>query len=336
MIDPRFYAVPQPLTASEIASMLGVAITRGDPLRVVSSLAPVDRARADDLVFLEREAPAGAKVSAGICLTAPEAAMAMPDGPVVIAVAHPRAAFARVAERLVQVRTLGPGARVHGSARVAASAVLGPGVVIGAGAAIGAGTRVGANAVIGPGVQVGVNTQIGSNATLMCALIGDGVTLYPGTVIGEAGFGLAPGASGPRLMPHYGRVVIQNGVSVGAGSCIDRGVLDDTVIGEGSHIDNLCHIGHNCRVGAHVAMAAFAGISGSCDIGDGVQFGGRVGVKDHVRIGPGARIAAASVVLGDVPAGQTWAGYPAKPSRTWMRELAWLARSAQKRLLVKE
>jgi UDP-3-O-[3-hydroxymyristoyl] glucosamine N-acyltransferase len=336
VIDPRFYAVPQPLTASEIASMLGVAITLGDPLRVVSSLAPVDRARGDDLVFLEREAPAGAKVSAGICLTAPEAAAAMPDGPVVIAVAHPRAAFARVAERLVQVRTLDPGPRVHGSARVAASAVLGPGVVIGAGAAIGAGTRVGANAVIGPGVQVGVNTQIGSNATLMCALIGDGVTLYPGTVIGEAGFGLAPGASGPRLMPHYGRVVIQNGVSVGAGSCIDRGVLDDTVIGEGSHIDNLCHIGHNCRVGAHVAMAAFAGISGSCDIGDGVQFGGRVGVKDHVRIGPGARIAAASVVLGDVPAGQTWAGYPAKPSRTWMRELAWLARSAQKRLLVKE
>ena len=158
--------------------------------------------------------------------------------------------------------------------------------------------------------------------------------IYPGAVIGEAGFGLAGGAAGARLTPHFGRVIIQNGVSVGAGSCIDRGLLEDTVIGEGTHIDNLCHIGHNCRIGAHVVMAAFAGVSGSSEVGDGVQFGGRVGLKDHVQVGAGARIAAGAAVLTDVPAGETWAGYPAKPIRTWMRELAWLARAAQKRPIV--
>jgi UDP-3-O-[3-hydroxymyristoyl] glucosamine N-acyltransferase len=332
VIDPRFYETSQPLSASEIASMLGVAITRGDPLLAVSSLAPAGQAVADDLVFVESAGAAGRLEAAGVCLASPDAAPAVRDGPTVIAIPHPRAAFAKIGERLVKLRMLTAAQpAIDPSARIASSAVLEPGVVVGAGVAIGANVHVGANAVIGPGVQIGVNSRIGGNANLRCALIGDGVIIYPGAVIGEAGFGLAGGSAGARLTPHFGRVIIQNGVSVGAGSCIDRGLLEDTVIGEGSHIDNLCHIGHNCQIGAHVVMAAFAGISGSCEVGDGVQFGGRVGLKDHVKVGAGARIAAGAAVLTDVPAGETWAGYPAKPSRTWMRELAWLARAAQKR-----
>jgi UDP-3-O-[3-hydroxymyristoyl] glucosamine N-acyltransferase len=337
VIDPRFYEVSQPLTASGIANMLGVAIVRGDPSRVVSSLAAAGQAGPDDVVFVENAGAARLLKSAGVCLTTPEAASAIPDGPVIIVLPSPRMAFAAIAERLVKLRTIeATQPCVHPSARIASSALLEPGVVVGAGAALGSGVHVGANTIIGPGVQIGVNTRIGGNANIRCALIGDGAILYPGVVIGEAGFGLAGGAAGARLTPHFGRVIIQNGVSVGANSCIDRGLLEDTVIGEGSHIDNLCHIGHNCRIGAHVVMAAFAGVSGSCEIGDGVQLAGRVGLKDHVRIGPGARIAAGSAVLTDVPAGETWAGYPAKPSRTWMRELAWLARAAQKRSIVKE
>lgn len=337
MIDPRFYETSQPLSASEIASMLGVAITRGDPLLAVSSLAPAGQAGADDLVFVESAGAAGRLEAAGVCLASPDAAPAVRDGPTVIAIPHPRAAFAKIGERLVKLRMLTAAQpAIDPAARIASSAVLEPGVVVGAGVAIGANVHVGANAVIGPGVQIGVNSRIGGNANLRCALIGDGVIIYPGAVIGEAGFGLAGGSAGARLTPHFGRVIIQNGVSVGAGSCIDRGLLEDTVIGEGSHIDNLCHIGHNCQIGAHVVMAAFAGISGSCEVGDGVQFGGRVGLKDHVKVGAGARIAAGAAVLTDVPAGETWAGYPAKPSRTWMRELAWLARASQKRPIVKE
>ncbi len=328
MIDPRFYEVAGPLTASEIASLLGVAVTRGDPLRAVLSVAAAADAGPDDLTFLEEPR----SVASGIVIASPEAAKATPPGVVVVETKHPRAAFARASQRLIKLREMEPGdPAVHPEARLAASARLAPGVVVGRGAAIGADVRVGANSVIGPGVQIGAGTIIGANATIHCALIGDGVRIFPGAVIGEAGFGLAAGQGGAALSPHFGRVIMQNGASLGANSCIDRGLFDDTVIGEGAHIDNLCHIGHNCRIGSHVVMAAFAGISGSSEVGDGAQFGGRVGLKDHVRVGVGARIAAGAAVLSDVPAGETWAGYPAKPVRTWMRELAWLGRAAQKR-----
>lgn len=329
MIDPRFYEVAGPLAASEIARIAGVAVTRGDATRLVSSVASAADAGPDDLTFLEED---GRASGAGVVLASPEAMKSVLPTAVVIQTQHPRAAFARASQKLIKVREMEPGApNVHPEARIAKSAQLEPGVVVGRGAAIGADVRIGANAVIGPGVQIGVATSIGANVTIRCALIGDGVHIFPGAVIGEAGFGLAAFEGGAALSPHFGRVIIQNSVSLGANSCIDRGLFDDTVIGEGAHIDNLCHIGHNCRIGSHVVMAAFAGVSGSSEVGDGVQFGGRVGLKDHVRVGTGARIAAGAAVLTDVPAGETWAGYPAKPVRTWMRELAWLGRAAQKR-----
>ncbi len=333
MIDPRFYTLSGPLSASDIAILTGGTVVRGEPAHTVSSLAPAGRAGPQDLSFLEEAAPLEVDVSrAGIVLAHTAVAGRIAGGSAVIEARHPRSAFAKAADRLIRLRTLEPGQpAVHSSSRVHPTAKLQPGVVIGPDAAIGAEVEIGANAVIGPGVQIGAHSMIGPGAVLRCALIGDGVRLYPGVVVGEAGFGLAAGSAGATLTPHFGRVIIQNGVSIGANSCVDRGLLDDTIIGEGTHIDNLCHIGHNCRIGAHVVMAAFAGVSGSSRVEDGAQFGGRVGIKDHVTVGAGARIAAGAAVLGDVPAGEVWAGYPAKPIRSWLRELAWLARSAQKR-----
>lgn len=331
MIDPRFYELHGPLSASDIASLLDSTVARGDPARTVSSVASATSANADDLSFIDDGANVGA-TRAGVVLSAPGQAERFGDASTVIEVKHPRGAFARTAARLISVRELEDGQpAIHPTARIDLTARMQPGVVIGPGAAIGPGAEIGANAVIGPGVQIGARSVIGAASVIRCALLGDGVRLYPGVIVGEAGFGLAAGSNGASLTPHFGRVIIQNGVSIGANSCIDRGLLDDTVIGEGTHIDNLCHIGHNCRIGSHVVMAAFAGVSGSSHVGDGVQFGGRVGLKDHVTIGAGARIAAGAAVLGDVPAAEVWAGYPAKPIRSWLRELAWLARSAQKR-----
>lgn len=332
MIDPRFYEVSGPLKASDIAEFAGVSGVRGDRTRIVTSIASASQAGPSDLTFLEAEDEASRQLAAGVCIASPEAAKHVPIEVTVVETAHPRAVFARAAERLVKLREIEPGQNaIHLETRVASSVTLEPGCVVGRGAAIGPGVRIGANTVIGPGVQIGARTAIGANAVIRCALIGDDVRIFPGAIVGEAGFGLAAGGAGAVLSPHFGRVIMQNGVSLGANSCIDRGLFDDTVIGEGSHIDNLCHIGHNCRIGSRVVMAAFAGVSGSSEVGDGVQFGGRVGLKDHVRVGTGARIAAGAAVLSDVPAGETWAGYPAKPIRTWMRELAWLSRASQKR-----
>jgi UDP-3-O-[3-hydroxymyristoyl] glucosamine N-acyltransferase len=329
VIDPRFYEVGSPLKASEIAAISGASLVKGDPNVTVRSVAAAADAGKDDLSFLEDEG--GPAPSAGIVIATPSASKTLGGALVVLESKHARSAFARAAARLVRLREIEQGPAVHPGARIAPSAILEPGCVIGSGAAVGADVRIGANAVIGPGVQIGAGTRVGARASLRCALIGDGVAIFPGAVIGETGFGLAAGPGGASLSPHFGRVIIQNGVSIGANSCIDRGLFDDTVIGEGSQIDNLCHIGHNCQIGSHVVVAAFGGVSGTSKVGDGVQFGGRVGLKDHVTVGAGARLAAGSAVLGDVPAGETWAGYPAKPVRTWMRELAWLARAAQKR-----
>ncbi len=331
MIDPRFYKRFGPLSASDIATFVGATVTRGDPAKIITSVASAYLAGPDDLCFIDEGANTGA-TNAGITLAAKGASGRFDTASTVIETARPRAAFARAADRLIKPRELEHGQpAIHPTARIHATAYVQPGVVIGPDAAIGAGVEIGANAVIGPGVQIGANSVIGAAAVIKCALLGDGVRVYPGVVVGEAGFGLAVASEGASLTPHFGRVIIQNGVSIGANSCVDRGLLDDTVIGEGTHIDNLCHIGHNCRIGSHVVMAAFAGVSGSSRVGDGVQFGGRVGLKDHITIGAGARIAAGAAVLGDVPAAEVWAGYPAKPIRSWLRELAWLARSAQKR-----
>jgi UDP-3-O-[3-hydroxymyristoyl] glucosamine N-acyltransferase len=333
VIDPKFYEVSGPLKASDIAELTGGTLIRGDAARTVSSVSSSVNARTGDLTFLDNDdGNLTALSGAGVVIAPAGIAKLIPKGPAIIETPHPRAAFVRAAQKLVRLRQFEQGApAIHAEARIAASARIEPGVVIGQGAAIGAEAHIGANAVIGPGVQIGARTFIGAGAVIRCALIGDGVSIFAGAVVGESGFGLAAAKDGAALSPHFGRVIMQNGVTLGANSCIDRGLFDDTVIGEGAHIDNLCHIGHNCRIGSHVVMAAFAGVSGSSEVGDGVQFGGRVGLKDHVRVGTGARIAAGAAVLSDVPAGETWAGYPAKPIRVWMRELAWLGRAAQKR-----
>jgi UDP-3-O-[3-hydroxymyristoyl] glucosamine N-acyltransferase len=332
VIDPRFYEVLGPLKASDIAELIGASGVRGDATRTVTSVAAASLAGPSDLTFLEVDDEAASQLAAGVCIASPEVAAHVPAGVSVVETVHPRAAFACSAEHLVKLREIESGqAAIHPEARISSSARLEPGCVVGSGAAIGPRARIGANTVIGPGVQIGARTIVGANAVIRCALIGDEVRIFSGAVVGEAGFGLAAGGAGAALSPHFGRVIMQNGVSLGANSCVDRGLFDDTVIGEGSHIDNLCHIGHNCRIGSRVVMAAFAGVSGSSEVGDSVQFGGRVGLKDHVRVGTGARVAAGAAVLSDVPAGETWAGYPAKPIRTWMRELAWLSRASQKR-----
>jgi UDP-3-O-[3-hydroxymyristoyl] glucosamine N-acyltransferase len=208
--------------------------------------------------------------------------------------------------------------------------VIAPGVVLGENVRIGRGARLGPNTVVGPGVTIGRDCIIGSNVSIGFALIGDRVRIAAGAVIGEPGFGLAVSRRGAIDIPQLGRVILQDDVSIGSNSCIDRGAYEDTVIGEGTKIDNMVQIGHNVALGRGCVLAAHTGLSGSIRVGDGVQFGGQSGLADHLNIGSGAKIAAGAGVISDVPAGETWAGYPARPIRRWLREAAWVARQAKR------
>lgn len=333
MIDPRFYELHGPISAGELAAAAGLAVTRGDERRTVNAMAASAQAGPDDLTFIDSgDAASVARIEAGVCITTPALAAHLPASAVIIEAPAPRYAYARIAARIATLREIGSGGEfISPKARISDAASIGPGAVIGAGVVLGRGATIGPCAVIYPGVQIGAGSSVGAHAVIRCALIGDGVSILSGAAIGEAGFGLAAGPGGAIPTPHYGRVIIQDRASIGANSCVDRGLFDDTIIGEGAHIDNLCHVGHNVRVGRGVVMAAFAGVSGSAVIGDGVMFGGRVGVADHITVGEGARIGAGSAVLRDVPAGETHGGYPAKSLRTWMRELLWLEHESQKR-----
>jgi len=332
MPDARFFESARPLTLVQLSELTGAVLQRGDPGSLIATAAPLIHADGRSVAFLvDRKYRRDlAATQAGAVFLAEREAEAAPPGCALLVTRTPQAAWAETARRLHRPRPLPETPRGEG-VQLEAGAVVGPGVVIGASVAIGAGTRIGANTVIGPGVQIGRDCDIGPNVTLMCCLIGDRVRIGPSTVIGEAGFGVTGGAAGLIDIPQLGRVLLQDDVSVGANSCIDRGAWDDTVIGEGSKIDNLVQVGHNCRLGRHVILAGHTGLSGSVTIGDGAQLGGRAGVTDHLSIGKGARIGAASMVISDVPDGETWGGQPARPMRRFLRETVWLAKQASRR-----
>lgn len=296
----------------------------------VSRVAILSRAGPDSITFVtdHRFYEDLARSDAAACFVTRKHAAAVPERMATLVVRNPQAAYAASANRLHRPRIHAGPEAISPEAEIEAGAQLGPGVVVGPGARIGRGTTVGGNTVIGPGVAIGRDCVISANVSIGFALIGDRVRIHAGAVIGEPGFGATGGEAGIIDIPQLGRVILQDGVTLGSNSAVDRGAYDDTVVGENTKIDNLVHIAHNARIGRNCVMAAYTGISGSVTIGDGVQFGGRAGVADHMAVGEGARVGAAAGVFRDVPPGETWSGYPARPVKQWLRETAWLKRAA--------
>ena len=301
--------------------------------RLISNVAPLDDAGPEDLAFFgsTKYKDQLSATRAGAILISKKYQDLAPNSKAVIVVDDPRAAFADMTLRFFPgscdpVRAFGnegcsPDASIHTSARMEEGVVVEPQAVIGAGVEIGSGTVISAGAVIGRNVRIGRNCSIGPNTTIIHALLGNGVTIHPGVRIGQDGFGYASSKDGHRKIPQIGRVIIQDNTEIGANSTIDRGALRDTIIGEGTRIDNLVQIGHNAVLGRHCLVVSQTGISGSATLGDFVILGGQIGVADHVEIGAGTMIAASSNVAGNVPPGEKWGGTPAKPFREWIREL---------------
>ncbi|GLK80910.1 UDP-3-O-(3-hydroxymyristoyl)glucosamine N-acyltransferase [Methylopila turkensis] len=340
MIEPRFFSKPEPLDVDRLLSITGATLAAGSAEGLaISGIGPIDRAGPADLTFLDNPAYAAdlAESRAGACLLAPKFLDRAPAGLVALVSPEPYRAFARVAAALYPAASrpqpvfgagVAPGAIVHPDARLEPDVTIDPGAVVGPRAEIGRGAVICANAVVGPDVRIGRDSVLGPGATVVHALIGDRVILHQGARIGQDGFGFAMGPGGHLKVPQIGRVVIQDDVEIGANTTIDRGANRDSVIGEGSKIDNLVQIAHNVVVGRHCVIVSQVGISGSVTLEDFVVLGGHVGVVGHVRIGMGAQIAGSSNVREDVPPGARWGGTPAKPVRDWFREMTTLKRIA--------
>jgi UDP-3-O-[3-hydroxymyristoyl] glucosamine N-acyltransferase len=343
MSEPLFLRHSQGLTIDEIVAVTGAKLS-SKPARAqrIVNVAPLDRATPRDLTFFDSRklVEAAATTHAGACLTTVALAKELPAQVLVLTVGDPYRAFVNVARELFP-HALRPsslsqpgdfaGAHVDRSARMEPGISIEPGAVVGAGAEIGSGSVIGANAVIGADVRIGRDCSIGAGVTISNSLIGDRVIIHPGCKIGQDGFGFVMGGSGHVKIPQVGRVIIQDNVEIGAGTTIDRGAIRDTVIGEGTKIDNLVQVGHNVSIGRHCIVVAQTGISGSSTLEDFVVLGARVGLNNNVTIGEGAQIAAISVVHGDVPPGARWGGTPAKPVKQWFREMMILERLARQK-----
>lgn len=344
MSEPLFFKPVRALTVGEIATLTGAeAQPAADLARRIDNIATLDRAGPADVAFLDDTKYAGALAAtrAGACLVSERFEKEVPSRVATLRVLEPYRAFVAVAHALFPTAArpsslygatgVGTGATVHATARLERDVTVDPGVVIGPGAEIGTGTVIAANAVIGPGVRIGRNCAVGAGATLVYALIGDRVIIHSGCRIGQDGFGYIPDRKGALKVPHTRRVIIQDDVEIGANTTIDRGGRRDTVIGEGTKIDNLVQIGHNCTIGRHCFIVSQTGISGSVEIGDYAMLGGQVGVADHLTIGSGAKLGARSGVITDVPAGVQWGGFPARPFRDWLKTEVLLSRLVRQR-----
>lgn len=333
MIDPRFFISHGPLSIDDIIKELPITVGSSfDSAVMIRGVSALPKSKAGDLTYLDGKAGLKTIGDAGAtaCLTQLKHQQAVIDaGMIPLVTDHPRAQFARILPRLYsEMRPERSEDLLHSSADIAPDAVLMPGVVVAQNVTIGNRTRIGVGTYIGPGVTIGDDCIIGAYVTIECAQIADGVTLGSNCAIGASGFGVANDGLQNIDILHLGRVLLGKSVSLGSHCAIDRGMLVDTRIGEGSKFDNFCHVAHNTVVGKNGLFAGFVGISGSCVIGDTVVMGGRVGLADHLSVGDGAMLAAGSGLMKNVPAGEVWSGYPAKPLRKHMKEVATLSRLA--------
>jgi UDP-3-O-[3-hydroxymyristoyl] glucosamine N-acyltransferase len=338
MPDPRFFDRAGPFSLDALCAISGATLLHADDrARLFTDVAPLETAGPADVSFLENrkyiEAFAGSH--AGAAFVDEKAAERAPPGMALLVSEEPYKAYALAAQAFYPAAEVVP--RRAPSAIIDPTAVLpddcdiGPNVVIERAVRLGRRCRVGANTVIAAGVEIGDDCRIGANVTLSHCLIGSRVVLHPGVRIGQDGFGFAPNPKAPIKVPQLGRVLIGDDVDIGANTTIDRGSGHDTVIGSGSIIDNLVQIGHNVTLGRCCVLAGQVGISGSTRLDDFVMIGGQGGLAGHLHIGTGARIAAKSGLMRDVPAGETVCGSPAVPLGDFMRQIAVLQRLAKKK-----
>ena len=334
MEHPGFFEKSGPFPLSEIASLCEAEVGNGaDPSVMISDVRPLDVAGGGDISFLDNKKYLEQldSTSAAACFVAQKFSERAPDGTIAMVGPQPYRSFAKALALFypdaMWSKCAGFGldevsGPVHPTAQIEEDVTIEPGAVIGREVHIGRGTRVCANAVIGYRSMIGRDCYIGPNASVIHSLIGNNVIIHGGVRLGQDGFGFAMGPGGHLKVPQIGRVVVQDNVEIGAETTVDRGALNDTIIGEGTKIDNQVQIAHNVIIGRHCVIVAKCGIAGSTELGDFAVMGAASGLAGHLKMGTGAMLAGGSLSKDDIPAGGRWGGLPAKPFMEWARELS--------------
>jgi UDP-3-O-[3-hydroxymyristoyl] glucosamine N-acyltransferase len=338
---PGFFCRRGPFPLRAIANSIGAElINAADGEREIDDLRPLSDAGPKHLTFFDSRRLVGqlATTHAAACLVRQRGVELVPSQTAAVRSETPHQAFALALQflypdalrsKVAASAADSSGKLIHRTAEIADGAVVESGAIIGPEARIGSGTVIAAGAVIGFRVYIGSDCYVGACASVTHALIGDRVILHSGVRIGQDGFGFVPGPLGHQKIPQIGRVIVGDDVEIGANSTVDRGFIADTIIGEGTKIDNLVQIGHNVVIGRHCIIVAQSGIAGSARLGDFVVMGAHSGVVGHVNVGDGAQIAGTAHVKNDVGAGLRMGGTPARPFNDWAREIAAVKRLGQ-------
>lgn len=334
--DPRFFRSSGPLSLEKILSVTTARFVPAKEAKekpvVFTNIAPLQVATVSEISFLDnkRYLHLLTETKAGLVLVSPAFADKVPTHTNALITTNPYLDWAKIASLFYPRSEIKVG--VHPTACIDKTAHIDKEVeiqafaVINADVKIGKGTIIGSHTVIERGVEIGENCRIGNHVTLSHAILGDRVTLYPGARIGQDGFGFAMDKDKFISVPQIGKVILKDDVEIGANSTIDRGSVRDTVIGEGSRLDNLVQIGHNVEMGRCCIVVAQAGISGSTQLGDFVTIAAQAGLIGHIRIGDYARVGAQCGVMSDVEAKSDVIGSPAMPFKEFFRNIAFLRR----------
>ncbi len=304
----------------------------GSPDQYVARMAPIGSAEPDEIAFVAqaRYASQVQSTRAGALIVTPALEDAAAARGACIVCNDPYFYFAQLSQwwraqhdPLPEAR-IDPLASVHPAAELGQGVDIGPFAVIGEGARLAEGVRVGAQSVVEAHAHVGAHTRVSPRVVIghHCT-VGARCILHPGVVIGADGFGFAPHAGTWVKIEQLGAVRIGDDVEIGANTCIDRGALDDTVIGDGVKLDNLIQIGHNVQIGAHSAMAGCVGVAGSATIGAHCTVGGGAIVLGHLSLADGVHISAASVVTRSIRQPGHYTGmFPIDDNAVWEKNAA--------------
>ncbi len=337
MIDTRFFEYKGSLTISQIAEICEAeVITAGKDDVVINDINTMFDAQDGEVCFFydRKKKAAGAEIKATACVTTPELASFVAEGVVILTTNSPKVAALKLKEAMYAERRPQSGiadtAKIHPSAKIGEGVSIADYVVIGANAVIGNDTIIEPFAVISDGCVIGDNCRLGAHCSIAYTVMGNNCYIYNGARIGQDGFGFETINGVHKRIPQLGRVIMGNDIEVGSCSCIDRGALGDTVIGDGCRVDNLVQIAHNDKMGRGCIVVAQTGIAGSCNFGDYVVCGGQTGFADHLNIGSGVQVAAQSGVMRDIEPGNVVMGTPSVPFKDYMRQVSFLQKNSKK------